>query len=197
MNPLRPTFEAPLRERVVPILKKAGFKKKALTFRRSTSEVLQILDVQKSRNTDSRHIVFAVNLGVASLHLLQRFGGDAKRCTVWVCHLHQRVGGKPFGADHWWKVRDNATADAATDQVLLALSRQAMPLFEKLRTDVALLALWKTGRSPGTTDLQRLLYVAELTRKYGSAAEVSGEICRNYLYTTSSFSWWSVGGSNP
>jgi hypothetical protein len=54
MNPLQPIVEAPLRERLAPTLKEHGFKKKALMFTRATSEVLHVLDVQKSRSSDSQ-----------------------------------------------------------------------------------------------------------------------------------------------
>lgn len=176
VNPLQPLFEAPIRERVAPLLKAHGFKKKALTFSRATPDVLQILNVQKSSHSDSTEIAFAVNFGVASLHLLERFGRDVNRCTVWDCHLQVRVGGSPFGADRWWQVRDRTSAEIAVDQVMVALSQQALPLFDQLQTDVGLCTLWKTRRDFGTTEGQRLLYLAELTRKSGSNAEAKAAL---------------------
>jgi len=168
---LESAFQSALRETVQPVLAQAGFSKKGAAFRRSDAEVVQVIAIQKSRKSTTEQIVFAVNLGVASKQLLQREEVDSASVTAEECHWRQRLSAGDPAGDSWWSVHDARSAQEAATSVAQALHDRGLPAVSILSNDLALRDLWLSGRSPGLTDVQRLLNLAVLTSRLGPAED--------------------------
>jgi hypothetical protein len=161
-------FQAFVLDRVSACLKRHGFAKKGNTFRRRRAEVCHVISVQKSGKSASEAVVFTMNLGVASLRLLARSEVEFDKCTIDDCHWRQRLASvSPRAEDVWWTVRDDASADAASAEVMAWLDTHGVAALGALPDDAALRDLWLSGRAPGLTEMQRLVNASLLAEALG------------------------------
>lgn len=164
-------------ERLSACLKRHGFAKKGNTFRRRRAEVCDVISVQKSSKSVSDAAVFTVNLGVASLRLLARSEVESDKCTIDDCHWRQRLGSmSPRSEDVWWTVRDDASAEAASAEVVAWLDAHGVAALDALPDDAALRDLWLSGRAPGLTEMQRLMNASLLAEALGPESAKSAVV---------------------
>jgi hypothetical protein len=173
---LESLFQAALRETIQPLLKSAGFSKKGAVFRRTTAEVVHVIAIQKSRRSTAASIEFAVNLGVASKLLLDREGVDPAKVRADECHWWRRLTDADTESDSWWTVDGSESARRAADTVRQILHDRALPLFATLSSDGVLRDLWLAGKSPGLTEVQRLVNLAVLTSQIGPPTEAQAAL---------------------
>jgi hypothetical protein len=64
--------------------------------------------------------------------------------------------------DRWWTCTSDQDAKRAGREIATLLEIRALPEMERLASPMAMAALWKSGRSPGLTDGQRVEYLSEL-----------------------------------
>lgn len=172
-----PLFQKIVKESISPFLAERGFSRKATTFRRELGEVMHLVEVQKSRRSSASTVVFTVNLGVASLRLLRRAEKDPVQWAWDACHWRERLGDVAgAGSDVWWSISDEASAAAASSQVTQWLAASGLPALDALSTDAALRDLWLSDRSPGLTEGQRLVSLADLLREIGPASEAARHV---------------------
>ena len=121
-------FKSLLAEHIAPWLKHRGFSRRDATFRRERDGAWQIVNLQRSRYSDSRDVPFTVNLGVA-LALLHDQPAWPKR--GWPleneCDFRERLGHLHKGTDHWWRVRPLVPLGPTSKDVLSALDRHGLP----------------------------------------------------------------------
>jgi hypothetical protein len=104
-------------EHVHPLLKAAGFKKKALTFYRTVDRNHGLVNLQKSKTSTATSVEFTINLAVFSARLQEGLGAITWVPTVSdvpiepACHLRRRIGALlPDRRDLWWGVRQESDA---------------------------------------------------------------------------------------
>jgi hypothetical protein len=145
-----------------------GFKRTGLVFMRSRDDVIHLVSVQKSKYSTANAVTFAVNLGVASRHLLQVLGDEARRPTVDRCHWRVRLASiRDRARECWWTIDAATNADSIASEVIESLEAIGLPALDLLSSEVALRDLWLEGRSPGLTSVQRLMNLSALLDKYG------------------------------
>ena len=151
-----------------------GFKRADASFRRPLPEVTQLVSFQKSRRSTKESVLFAVNLGVASKRILAEGGFDSGEPTVDRCHWHRRLPScQDPTREGWWTVRDSSSCDDAAADILHALKAFGLPDLESLQSDAALRDMWLTGRSPGLTEVQRLVNLSILLQAIGPGDEAA------------------------
>jgi hypothetical protein len=160
-------FQAMIRDRVQPFLKEAGYSKKGTTFRRINAETVHLVSLQKSRKTTRDEVQFAVNLAVGSMALLRRAEVDPATCAIEDCQWRVRLGASGLEVETWWSVRDETSAAHAAESVTGALRSHGLPALHALPDDASLRDTWLSGRSPGLTDVQRLVNLSALLQRLG------------------------------
>jgi hypothetical protein len=139
------------------VLRPAGFRKRGSVFHRTRADVAHLVSLQSSVSSTADACRVTVNLAVWLPRLYPTRSAD-----VWSAPWNQRLGFlMPEADDRWWQVDSDASADAASVQIRDGLSRLALPVFDSLSSEQALLDLWRSGKSPGIAAAHRadLLHV--------------------------------------
>jgi hypothetical protein len=146
-------------------LKPLGFRKQGQRFRRTTDGNVTIIEFQRSATSDDSLIRFTLNVGVVSGRLFYANDPerDFKKVGASEAHMRERIGFflQP-PTDHWWALTADSDARVVADEVATLVVDAAVPHLNEYRTDASLLALWRTGRSPGLTEGQRQRLMALL-----------------------------------
>ena len=146
-------------------LKPLGFAKRGTKFRRGDTNV-QLIEFQRSNSSDATSIKFTLNFGVVSVRALLRLDPEAKvaKSGILDAHLSERIGLlSEERAERWWRI-DNQTDELAIgSDVIERVMTEALPWLQQYSSDEELVALWKSGRSPGLTEGQRIRYLAALS----------------------------------
>lgn len=169
-----------------------GFERRGLKFirRRGGDAFVSLIELQRSRSSTSEHVSFAVNFGVVVPSLIAT--GDTAEPEYGGCHWSGRVCGAD-GVEIWWPVRANEDPGELAARVKVLLEENVLPALEAKQRDDDLIAFWKTGRSPGLVEAQRLSFLAKLLHNAGRREEfeeVKAELERK---ATDSFSRRALG----
>jgi len=119
-------IEHVVRTGLAPVLKKAGYRKTARTFRKSSESSTRVTNLQASWTNNGSEGRFTLNLGVyfpeaARIHGLLRVTDEPVESD---CVVSQRIGFlMPGGRDHWWEVTELTDLDALAAQVAEAWER--------------------------------------------------------------------------
>lgn len=151
-------------------LKPLGFERSKSTFWTRSGNNIGIIDVQRSVKSAVDRVIFTFNIGVWS-DRIGRFGpGNAKSHPPVVddCHWHERIGFLlPDREDKWWTISANDDPAVVTEQLSRVIVDVAVPALFTHVSDEALRDEWLTGRSPGLTEMQRLMYLTILLKEIG------------------------------
>lgn len=138
-------------------LKGSGYTKRGASFRRKYGNNIAIADFQKSSESSADVLRFTINLGIVSAKILEKWDPekDPAKQSIWDAHLRVRLGELVYGKDHWWVIASNETGAEVGEEVATLVETEAVPFLDKHHSDLALIALWKSGKSPGLTEGQR------------------------------------------
>lgn len=105
-----------------PWLTSCQFRRRDAVFRRWREGAWQIIDFQRDKYSDARHVRFTINVGI-SLDVLQDDPTWQPRGWPLVsqCDLRERAGNLHKGRDHWWSVRPLWPVAGVIQDVLAAL----------------------------------------------------------------------------
>ncbi|WP_081497638.1 DUF4304 domain-containing protein [Caulobacter sp. AP07] len=140
-----------------------GYKKSGQLLRKVVGENAAIIEFQKSRGSTSVEFRFTINLAIVCGRLLDPERTSLTKAKAMDGHFRIRIGEVlPGNADLWWNVVADSDGGALADEISSALIKHAVPNLEPYLDSRELLALWKSGSSPGLTDVQRLRYISEM-----------------------------------
>ncbi len=145
------------------LLKPRGFRKQGHRFRRLSGGNAGLIELQRSQSSSRDRVRFTLNVGVICGRLLDEDRPPASKGGVFNAHLRMRIG--EFLAtptDKWWDLTADASPADLVAELTPLLDLAAEYLAEHL-DDAQLIALWRSGRSPGVTDGRRQDYLRELT----------------------------------
>jgi hypothetical protein len=155
---------------VGPVLKQRGFRRRASKFTRMGEQIASLVEFQRSRDSSSRHLSFAINYGVAALSLLQVEGVDGAKLWWTQCHWQHRVAG-PDGREAWLSVRDTDDPNELAARLTPLVERDVLPVLEEKQSEADLVRLWMSGQCGGLVDARRLLCLGRLLHRAGRRAE--------------------------
>ena len=152
-------FVAPLRS----ALKVEGFSGSSTLFQRLSSDVVHLVQLQRSRYPAPATMKVRVNLAVWVNALAPVRAGRPDPPDEPGAHWRDGLGSlmQPR-RDHWWSFSDVVEAQHAGKEATVLLLSAAMPVFRSLPNAFAVRDLWRTGASPGITEFQRLKYLERL-----------------------------------
>ena len=163
-------FEEMLGSTIAPALAEARFREQQGCFVRRESLNLLVIEPQQSIKSTSVEILFTFNLKVISARLAPLVDGCqhvSPGCPV--AHWRKRLGGLLLRPrDHWWSFDGNVPTDA-----LDVLVNSGLPAIGAVAADESLRDLWLTGRAPGLSDLQRVIYLSTLLALLGPTQQLS------------------------
>jgi Domain of unknown function (DUF4304) len=162
-------------------LKGRGFSRQGSSFYLRKGNNWGLINFQKSTKSTADSILFTVNLGVASERLRRFFSGQkAELPGVSACHWSMRLGFLQAGRDKWWTVDRGTVLDLVEEEIRHLLLERGIPEIEKHVDDASLRDLWLAGRSPGLTEIQRLMNLVVVLEAIGptDALEVNIEKLR-------------------
>jgi hypothetical protein len=153
------------------LLKEKGFSRKGSCFYLRQGNNWGLLNFQKSRKSTSSEALFTINIGVCSGRLLKFFSPDLleQKPSIDACHWRERVGFLlPERQDKWWVIQASEPFDSLADELRVCLVYVAIPAIEQHLSDDQLSSEWLSGKSPGLTDIQRLINLSVLLKAAGA-----------------------------
>jgi hypothetical protein len=146
-----------------------GFKRAGSTFYLDRGASVGLIDFQKGKST-KEELIFTVNLGVYVRPVAKLFHpADVKdRPDIWDCHWRIRLGYLlPEQGDKWWSSGSLVELDPSISEIDHGLTKYGVPELLRVLDPAELRNDWLDGRSPGLTDMQRLLNVSVLVQELG------------------------------
>jgi hypothetical protein len=141
------------------VLRPAGFRKTGSVFSREVNDVLHIVGLQSSTSSTASSLRITVNIGVVVPTLLS----SSQQPDVWSSHWRQRIGMlMSERSDLWWSMSTEQEAHAAGAEIAAAVQQFALPALSAIENAAALARLWKSGVSPGLTQVQAQRYLHRL-----------------------------------
>jgi hypothetical protein len=154
-----------------PYMREQGYSAKGNVFHRTTADGNScLIQVQTSVKSLPSLALFTINYGAYSSRI-GRFFGDDESAARDVTRAHWRTRIRDGRRDTWIQVASDAALDAIADELLARLKSIQVDL-EKHCSDDVLRDEWMSGRSPGLTDLERLLYLSVLLKEIGPISEL-------------------------
>lgn len=164
---------------IAPSLKEHGFVKNSNRFYLKGENNCGLIDFQKSTKSTPSEVVFTINVGVRSDALVDFFDPDAldKRPTIEDCHWRSRIGFLlPGKCDKWWVIDSFDSLENLKYELALCVTDIAIPALDLHISDKYLCKEWLAGKSPGLTNIQRLIYLSVLLKKSGNRDDYEGVV---------------------
>jgi len=144
------------------VLKPWGYTKQGQRFRRLIGGNAALIEVQRSSWNDGAAIRLTINVCVISSQLagsdidIKKAGGERAQ-------LRERIGFfLPDPHDKWWELNGTIGDAKVADEIVSLIIKKVLPFLNNYTSDQGLAELWKSGRSPGITEVQRLRYLEQL-----------------------------------
>lgn len=153
-------------EPTVSMVSPLGFTRRGAilrTFRHGNSGIIEF---QKSTKGSSGKLLFTINLAIVCGELLGQDQPDLEKARSVDAHFRQRIGMLlPDRPDKWWEITETTDVNALATEVGNLISKEAAPYIQRYLDTNELIALWKSGKSPGLTETQRVKYLEMLDSK--------------------------------
>ena len=161
-------FDNFMKECIRPYFHEHGFAAKKNTFFIRKSNNCGLISFKKSSTSSFNETIFTIEIGISSQRLQHFFSHTYSIPTIDKCHWSQRIGFLlPHGSDLWWTVNCSTDLYNLCKTMKKILSTYAIRELETYISDESLRDLWLTGKSPGLTDIQRLLNLSVILSDIG------------------------------
>lgn len=130
-----------------------------------------LMEFQKSGKSTPDEILFTINMGVCSGKLYEFFSSKSlvRKPTIQACQWRERIGFVlPDRQDKWWLIRSTDPLPPLMNELKDCLGRVGIPIIEQYLSDEKLCDEWSSGKSPGLTDIQRLVNLSVLLNASGA-----------------------------
>jgi hypothetical protein len=146
--------------------KEFGFCRRGVSLKKILNDNAAIVEFQKSQSNSSETLLFTINLAVICGALLDPESLSLERAKSYDGHLRVRIGAlTPSHQDLWWEIKAGTDSKALGAEVATLACDEGIPYIESYLSDLDLIKLWESGKSPGLTDGQRLRNLKELKEK--------------------------------
>jgi len=154
-------------------MKANGFSVKGKTLKRTgPDDNTQLIQFQTSQSSTPSSSKVAINYGVYSAHVGKALDEDPSLAfDILNTHYRQRLSG-PDERELWIQIDATDNPHAVADTFCSLLEQKVLPDLERHATDESLRTLWRSGSSPGVTELHRGMYLAFLLNASGQDDEM-------------------------
>lgn len=156
-------LKRPILSALQTMLRPLGYRKTSSLFQLVRGEVVHLIEVQGANASKANEAKFTVNVGVFAPELVYPDVRDFTKPSIELAHWQTRLGSlSPENRDLWWHVASASEAATAAADIADRTNRFALPALAQLEDLSALAMLWKSGRSPGLTEFQRVELLSRL-----------------------------------
>ena len=144
-------------------LKAEGYSRRGKYFYLRRGRNWGVFQFQSSVKSSSEEVIFTINLGVFSGGLDEFFSTlKSGRPSIESCHWNERIGFLlPDPHDKWWVLTDDdSVRSLVTEEVTRTVISAGLPAIETHISDERLCEVWLTGKAPGLTTTERLVYLS-------------------------------------
>ena len=135
MSEIAKRIDSIIRERLSPLLKKNGFKKKARNFYREYSDRVEVINVQASQWNEGNEGKFTINVGVYYPEISKILEAPPVRGAPkeYDCTVRERIGLlTPEKKDQWWHVDDSANDLEISENVANQVEKICLPWLSEM-----------------------------------------------------------------
>ena len=135
MSDIAKRIDSIVQERLAPLLKKNGFKKKARNFYREYSDRVEVINVQASQWNEGNEGKFTINVGVyypeiSKIIEAPPVTGEPKEYD---CTVRERIGLlTPENKDQWWQIDGSVNDLEISENVANQVEKICLPWFSKM-----------------------------------------------------------------
>lgn len=155
-------------------LRTLGFERSGMTYYRSRMGNTEIIQFQKSNDTRGDRIRITINSGVHCSVVARKLGDQAVSHEIAKAHWRKRL--TDDGGTEQWLSFDAGCAKETVAAELIGAVRRVLPDLEAHANDNTLRDSWLSGRSPGITRDQRLLYLVAILQDNGAPEQLDSTI---------------------
>lgn len=139
-----------------------GFRRRRLALIKDSGNAVAAIEFQKSQQSTRDETIFTVNLIVVHRDLDHQSEINSRKSEGAKVHFCQRIGillpGRP---NKWWSVARGVPEEKMASEISNLIVEKAIPYVTPYLDLNVLVALWKSGQSPGLTEKQRTQYLAQ------------------------------------
>jgi hypothetical protein len=136
MREFQKEFDDIVKRTVAPFFKGLGFKKNGNGFNRTTHDIIQAVNIQKSQWNHADNISFTFNIGFfnADIYKDSWDKGIPKFIREYYCQIHFRLGHITKKTDYWYELNEKVTVDEIENEIKHHLGNFLKPILETVQT---------------------------------------------------------------
>ena len=130
---LQSEFDEILKNLVFPFFKELGFKKNGNGFNNKTKELIQVVNIQKSKWNNQNELQFTFNIGFFNAEIYSEFHKNEipKFIREYDCQIRFRLGQVVKGNDQWYELNKKIEKVNLEIEIYNHLKNNLKPILEK------------------------------------------------------------------
>ena len=130
---LQSEFDEILNNLVFPFFKELGFKKNGNGFNKKTKELIQVVNIQKSKWNNQSDLQFTFNIGFFNAEIYSEFYKNEipKFIREYDCQIKFRLGQVVKGNDYWYELNKKTEKANLEIEIYNHLKNNLKPILEK------------------------------------------------------------------
>ncbi|CAM3470598.1 DUF4304 domain-containing protein [Flavobacterium chungbukense] len=126
-------FDEILKNLINPFFKKRGFKKQGNNFNKKINNLVQVINIQKSRQNQEDNVSFTINIGFFDIEIyLENSSQIPKFIHDYDCQIRFRIGSVVHGNDYWYELTQKTKKEDLEIEIHYDLTNSLIPIFEKV-----------------------------------------------------------------
>lgn len=149
---------------IAPEMKTLGFKRRSVSFAKSTNDIVWVLAFQKNVYSTSELLSFTVNIGIYYSAMAEAQGfAPSSHPKVSECQIETRLGElMPGSDDYWWEVATGGVIEERTNDVAAAIRKFAIPYLEQVQCVSDMLDMFLRKFSENAQAYTEIYYACQL-----------------------------------
>jgi hypothetical protein len=144
-------------------LQPAGFKRRGQLFERQVTDVVHLVQLQKSQSSNVQMIRVTLNLAIWVPAIAPVRAGVPDKPSEPGSQWRERIGfAMPIRRDTWWDIESASASQKVAEEMCAALIDYGVPRLNTVSSSADLLDLWRGGMCTGLTAYQRDRFMAQL-----------------------------------
>jgi hypothetical protein len=129
-------FDDIIKRTVVPFFKRLGFKRNGNGFNKSTNDISQVVNIQKSQWNHVDSVSFTFNVGFFNADIFkENWGKDVpKFIREYDCQVSFRLGHLTKQTDYWYELNEQITVQDLENEMKDHLDNYLKPILETVQT---------------------------------------------------------------
>ena len=133
---------------VIPFFKGLGFKRNGNGFNRTTNDIVQVVNIQKSQWNHADNVSFTFNIGFFNSDIYKDSWDkdEPKFIREYECQIHFRLGHITKKMDYWYELNEKRTATDLESEIKNHLDNFLKPILDDNQTLISLKELLRKNK---------------------------------------------------